>query len=273
VRLFDTIVRSFLHSAVIATGQTHWQKYPLWDRRCCLSAFSVFFTQTPILAYQRMMETAKDAATPKKRSLLGSSDASDNHPEVYSTRVGLSKFFPCLGNLAGIGQQGQLGVALVFADTMARWMEPNTSVQFTVPSVQLAKLKSGKATTFTVLSPCHRLLLGALKFIPYSTWIYRPEMGMTKQGLWRHAAEQWPAARRTVAFRKRDCVRRWPLLPPAFVPVLLAQIQLHPWFVAQSPPPFIWGTSEASNCNSICKRQWTAGGWRNLYLPLINSAA
>ena len=117
-----------------------------------LSAFSVFFTQTPsFLAYQRMMEGSKGESN--AQSLFGVHKiTSDNHIRDLLDPVKPEQMFPIFEEILQVSeQQGELKSFRSFADTLLLAMDGTdyfSSSQIHCPHCSTRTLKSGETHYF-----------------------------------------------------------------------------------------------------------------------------
>ena len=97
--------------AVIVTGQAYRQEHSLYDAG--LSAFSVFFTQTPsFLAYQRKMAEQKGKSN--SQSLFGVHEIpSDNQIRNLLDPVPPNALFPVFESIWQVLERGEIGRAHV----------------------------------------------------------------------------------------------------------------------------------------------------------------
>ena len=118
-RLFDEIVASCRQVLSSLTDKRTGKNSRYGMEDAALSAFSVFFTQTPsFLAYQRRMEGSKGKS--KAQSLFGVHQIpSDNQLRNLLDSVKPEEVFPVFENILKVlEQQGQLQSFRSFADNL-----------------------------------------------------------------------------------------------------------------------------------------------------------
>jgi hypothetical protein len=156
--LFDTIVGAFRQvlSSLPDKRTGKNTRYGMED--AALSAFSVFFTQTPsFLAYQRMMAGSKGKSN--AQSLFGVHQIpSDNQIRALLDPVKPEQVFPIFeAGLQVLAQQGQLQDCRSFADTLLVAIDRTeyfSSSQIHCPQCSTRQLKSGAMHYFhSVVTP------------------------------------------------------------------------------------------------------------------------
>ena len=193
--LFDTIIGSFRQRLSSLpdkrTGKN--SRYGMED--AALSAFSVFFTQTPsFLAYQRMMEGSKGKSN--AQSLFGVHQIpSDNHIRDLLDPVQPKHVFPVFEEiLQGLEQQGQLQEFRSFADTLLMAMDGTEyfrSSQIHCPHCSTRQLKSGEVHYFhSVVTPVI-VCPGQSQVIPLIPEFIVPQDGHDKPDCETAAAKRW----------------------------------------------------------------------------------
>ncbi|NJN86227.1 MAG: transposase [Leptolyngbyaceae cyanobacterium SL_7_1] len=162
-----------------------------------LSAFSVFFTQTPsFLAYQRMMEGSKGKSN--AQSLFGVHQIpSDNQVRDLLDAVAPEHVFPVFEEiLQGLEQQGQLADFRSVADTLLIAIDGTeyfSSSQIHCSSCSSRTLKSGATHYFhSVITPVI-VCPGQSHVIPLIPEFIVPQDGHEKQDCENVAAKRWLA--------------------------------------------------------------------------------
>lgn len=160
-----------------------------------LSAFSVFFTQTPsFLAYQRMMEGSKGKSN--AQSLFGVHKIpSDNHIRDLLDPVQPKQVFPIFEEILEVlEQQGALQDFRSFADTLLLAMDGTEyfgSSQIHCPHCSTRRLKSGETHYFhSVVTPVI-VCPGQSQVIPLVPEFVVPQDGHDKQDCENAAAKRW----------------------------------------------------------------------------------
>ncbi len=192
---FDTIVRFFqqlLESLPDKrTGKN--SRYGMED--AALSAFSVFFTQSPsFLAYQRTIEQTKGRSN--AQSLFGVHKIpTDNHVRDLLDPVKPKEMFPVFETIfETIGQKGKLQGFRAFANNLLMAMEGTeyfSSKQIHFPQCSTRKKKSGEIHYFhsvvtpVIVSP-HQS-----QVIPLVPEFIVPQDGYDKQDCENTAAKRW----------------------------------------------------------------------------------
>lgn len=173
------------------TGQN--SRYGMED--AALSAFSVFFTQTPsFLAYQRMMEGSKGHSN--SQSLFGVHQIpSDNQIRALLDPVKPEQVFPIFEEILQVlEQQGQLKPFRSFADTLLLAMDGTeyfSSRQIHCPQCSTRQLKSGETSYFhSVVTPVI-VCPGQSQVIPLVPEFVVPQDGYDKQDCENAAAKRW----------------------------------------------------------------------------------
>jgi hypothetical protein len=193
--LFDTIVGSF-RQVLSSLPDKHTGKntrYGMDD--AALSAFSVFFTQTPsFLAYQRMMEGSKGHSN--AQSLFGVHRIpSDNQIRTLLDGVQPEQIFPIFEEILQVlERQGQLQGFRSFADTLLIAMDGTeyfASSQIHCPHCSKRQLKSGEMHYFhSVITPVI-VCPGQTQVIPLIPEFVVPQDGHDKQDCENAAAKRW----------------------------------------------------------------------------------
>lgn len=192
---FDAIVSSFrpvLESLPDKrTGKN--SRYGMED--AALSAFSVFFTQTPsFLAYQRTMEQSKGRSN--AQTLFGIHKVpSDNHIRDLLDAVKPEYVFPVFEAIfEGLEGAGQLSKFRSFADTLLMALDGTEYFSFsqiTCPHCSTRRPKSGATRYFpsvvtpVIVSPTQS------QVIPLVPEFISPQDGHDKQDCENAAAKRW----------------------------------------------------------------------------------
>lgn len=193
--LFDGIVGSFRQvlSSLPDKRTGKNTRYGMAD--AALSAFSVFFTQTPsFLADQRMMEGSKGKSN--AQSLFGVHQIpSDNHIRDLLDPVKPEQVFPVFEEILQVlEQQGQLADFRSFADTLLIALDGTEyfgSSQIHCPQCSTRTLKSGEThyihsvVTPVIVAP------GQAHVIPLVPEFIVPQDGHDKQDCENAAAKRW----------------------------------------------------------------------------------
>jgi hypothetical protein len=160
-----------------------------------LSAFSVFFTQTPsFLAYQRTMEGSKRKSN--AQSLFGIHRIpSDNQIRKLLDSVKPEEVFPVFEEIFKVlEQQGQLESFRSFADTLLIALDGTeyfSSTQIHCPHCSTRTLKSEKIHYFhSVVTPVI-VAPGQAHVIPLMPEFVLPQDGHGKQDCENAAAKRW----------------------------------------------------------------------------------
>lgn len=160
-----------------------------------LSAFGVFFTQTPsFLAYQRKMAGNKGLSN--AQSLFGVHQIpSDNHIRDLLDGVTPSELFPVFEEiLQMLDEQGQLKNFRSVADTLLVAMDGTeyfSSTQIHCPACSTRTLRSGDLQHFhSVVTPVI-VCPGQTQVIPLVPEFVRPQDGHDKQDCENAAAKRW----------------------------------------------------------------------------------
>lgn len=193
--LFDGIVGSFRQvlSSLPDKRTGKNTRYGMED--AALSAFSVFFTQTPsFLAYQRMMEGSKGKSN--AQSLFGVHQIpSDNHIRDLLDPVKPEQVFPMFEEiLIVLEQQGQLADFRSFADTLLIALDGTEyfgSSQVHCRQCSTRSLKLGETHYFhSVITPVI-VCPGQAQVIPLVPEFIVPQDGHDKQDCENAAAKRW----------------------------------------------------------------------------------
>ncbi|MGH2413115.1 MAG: transposase [Microcystaceae cyanobacterium] len=160
-----------------------------------LSAFGVFFTQTPsFLAYQRMMEGSKGKSN--AQTLFGVHRIpSDNHIRDLLDSVKPEQVFAIFEEILQVlEQQGQLQQFRSFANTLLMAMDGTeyfSSSQIHCPYCSKRQLKSGETHYFhSVVTPVI-VCPGQSQVIPLVPEFVVPQDGHDKQDCENAAAKRW----------------------------------------------------------------------------------
>ena len=169
------------------------KRYRMED--AALSAFSVFFTQSPsFLAYQRAMEGSKGRSN--AQSLFGVHQIpSDNHIRDLLDPVTPEHVFPVFEEILQVlEQQGQLAVLRSIADTLLIALDGTeyfSSSQIHCSACSTRTLKSGETHYFdSVITPVI-LCPGQTYVIPLVPEFIVPQDGHDKQDCENAAAKRW----------------------------------------------------------------------------------
>lgn len=193
--LFDGIVGSFRQvlSSLPDKRTGKNTRYGMED--AALSAFSVFFTQTPsFLAYQRMMEGSKGKSN--AQSLFGVHQIpSDNHIRDLLDSVKPEQVFPVFEEILQVlEQQGQLADFRSFANTLLIALDGTEyfgSSQVHCRQCSTRSLKSGETHYFhSVITPVI-VCPGQAQVIPLVPEFIVPQDGHDKQDCENAAAKRW----------------------------------------------------------------------------------
>lgn len=193
--LFDTVVGSFRHvlSSLPDKRTGKNTRYGMED--AALSAFSVFFTQTPsFLAYQRMMADSKGKSN--AQSLFGVHKIpSDNHIRDVLDPVSPEEIFPIFEEILQVlEQQGQLEGFRSVAGTLLVAMDGTeyfSSSHIDCPQCSTRQLKSGETRSFhSVVTPVI-VCPGRSQVIPLVPEFVVPQDGHDKQDCETAAAKRW----------------------------------------------------------------------------------
>lgn len=193
--LFDTIVGSFRQvlSSLPDKRTGKNTRYGMED--AALSAFSVFFTQTPsFLAYQRLMKGSKGHSN--AQSLFGVHQIpSDNHIRDLLDPVKPEQVFPVFEEILQVLEhQGQLKGFRSIADTLLIALDGTeyfSSGQIHCPHCSTRTLKSGEThychsvVTPVIVAP------GQAHVIPLVPEFIVPQDGHEKQDCENAAAKRW----------------------------------------------------------------------------------
>jgi hypothetical protein len=193
--LFDTVVGSFRHllSSLPDKRTGKNTRYGMED--AALSAFSVFFTQTPsFLAYQRMMEGSKGQSN--AQSLFGVHQIpSDNQIRDLLDPVTPEHVFPVFEEILQVlEQQGQLEGFRSVADTLLVALDGTeyfSSGQIHCSACSTRTLKTGETRYFhSVVTPVI-VCPGRTQVIPLVPQFIVPQDGHDKQDCENAAAKRW----------------------------------------------------------------------------------
>lgn len=193
--LFDGIVGSFRQvlSSLPDKRTGKNTRYGMED--AALSAFSVFFTQTPsFLAYQRMMEGSKGKSN--AQSLFGVHQIpSDNHIRDLLDPVKPEQVFPVFEEILQVlEQQGQLADFRSFADTLLIALDGTEyfgSSQVHCRQCSTRSLKLGETHYFHSMITPVIVCPGQAQVIPLVPEFIVPQDGHDKQDCENAAAKRW----------------------------------------------------------------------------------
>ena len=193
--LFDTIVGSFRQRLSSLPDKRTGKNTRYGMEDAALSAFSVFFTQTPsFLAYQRTMEGSKGKSN--AQSLFGIHQIpSDNHIRDLLDAVAPEHIFPVFEDIWQVlEQQGQLAGFRSIADTLLMALDGTeyfSSRQIHCPQCSTRTLKSGDTHYFhSVVTPVI-VCPGQSQVIPLVPEFIKPQDGHDKQDCETAAAKRW----------------------------------------------------------------------------------
>lgn len=194
---FDTIVGSFRQRLSSLPDKRTGKNTRYGMEDAALSAFSVFFTQTPsFLAYQRMMEGSKGKSN--AQSLFGVHQIpSDNQIRDLLDAVPPEHIFPVFEEiLQELEQQGQLEGFRSIAGTLLIAMDGTeyfSSSQIHCSNCSTRTLKSGETRYFhSVITPV-MVCPGQSHVIPLVPQFIGPQDGHDKQDCETAAAKRWLA--------------------------------------------------------------------------------
>jgi hypothetical protein len=197
--LFDTIVSSFRQRLSSLPDKRTGKNTRYGMEDAALSAFGVFFTQTPsFLAYQRMMEGSKGKSN--AQSLFGVHQIpSDNQIRDLLDPVTPEHVFPVFEDILQVlEQQGQLEDFRSIADTLLiAWdgTEYFSSSQIHCSGCSTRSLKSGETHYFhSVITPVI-VCPGQSHVIPLVPEFIVPQDGHDKQDCETAAAKRWLSQR------------------------------------------------------------------------------
>lgn len=193
--MFDTIVGSFRQRLSSLPDKRTGKNTRYGMEDVALSAFSVFFTQTPsFLAYQRMMTGSKGKSN--AQSLFGVHQIpSDNHIRDLLDAVAPEQVFPVFEEILQVlEEQGQLARFRSVADTLLVAMDGTqyfSSTQICCPQCSTRTLRSGDTQFFhSVVTPVI-VCPGQTQVIPLVPEFVRPQDGHDKQDCENAAAKRW----------------------------------------------------------------------------------
>ncbi len=193
--LFDTIVGAFRQRLSSLPDKRIGKNTRYGMEDAALSAFSVFFTQTPsFLAYQRMMEGSKGKSN--AQSLFGVHQIpSDNHIRDLLDSVTAEHVFPVFEEILQVlEQQGQLEGFRSVAGTLLIALDGTeyfSSSQIHCPQCSRRTLKSGETHYFhSVVTPVI-VAPGQARVIPLVPEFIGPQDGHDKQDCENAAAKRW----------------------------------------------------------------------------------
>ena len=193
--MFDEVVASFRQVLSSLTDKRTGKNSRYGMEDAALSAFSVFFTQTPsFLAYQRTMEGSKGKSN--AQSLFGIHRIpSDNQIRKLLDSVKPEEVFPVFEEIFKVlEQQGQLESFRSFADTLLIALDGTeyfSSTQIHCPHCSTRTLKSEKIHYFhSVVTPVI-VAPGQAHVIPLMPEFVLPQDGHGKQDCENAAAKRW----------------------------------------------------------------------------------
>jgi hypothetical protein len=193
--LFDALVRSFRQRLSSLPDKRTGKNTRYGMEDAALSAFGVFFTQTPsFLAYQRKMADSKGKSN--AQSLFGVHQIpSDNHIRDLLDGVAPEQVFPVFGEiLQMLDGQGQLDKFRSVSDTLLMAMDGTqyfSSTQICCPQCSTRTLRSGDTQYFhSVVTPVI-VCPGQTQVIPLVPEFVRPQDGHDKQDCENAAAKRW----------------------------------------------------------------------------------
>lgn len=193
--LFDGVVASFRQVLSSLTDQRTGKNSRYGMEDAALSAFSIFFTQTPsFLAYQRTMKGSKGKSN--TQSLFGIHRIpSDNQIRNLLDAVKPEEIFPVFEQIFKVlEQQGQLESFRSFADTLLIALDGTeyfSSTQIHCPHCSTRTLKSEKTHYFhSVVTPVI-VAPGQAHVIPLMPEFVVPQDGHGKQDCENAAAKRW----------------------------------------------------------------------------------
>jgi hypothetical protein len=197
--LFDTIVGAFRQRLSSLPDKRIGKNTRYGMEDAALSAFSVFFTQTPsFLAYQRMMAGSKGKSN--AQSLFGVHQIpSDNHIRGLLDPVTPEHVFPVFEDILQVlEQQGQLAGFRSVADTLLMALDGTeyfSSSQVHCSVCSTRTLKSGETHYFhSVVTPV-LVCPGQTHVIPLVPEFIVPQDGHDKQDCENAAAKRWLSQR------------------------------------------------------------------------------
>jgi hypothetical protein len=193
--LFDTLVGSFRQRLSSLPDKRTGKNTRYGMEDAALSAFSVFFTQTPsFLAYQRKMADSKGKSN--AQSLFGVHQIpSDNQIRNMLDGVAPEQMFPVFEEiLQGLEAQGQLDGFRSLSETLLVAMDGTeyfSSTQICCPQCSTRTLRSGDTQYFhSVVTPVI-VCPGQTHVIPLVPEFVRPQDGHDKQDCENAAAKRW----------------------------------------------------------------------------------
>jgi hypothetical protein len=232
--LFDTLVESFRQRLSSLPDKRTGKNTCYGMEDAALSAFSVFFTQTPsFLAYQRKMADSKGKSN--AQSLFGVHQIpSDNQIRNLLDGVEPEQMFPMFEEiLQGLDDAGSVGGFRSVADTLLVAMDGTeyfSSTQICCPQCSTRTLRSGDTQYFhSVVTPVI-VCPGQTQVIPLVPELVRPQDGHDKQDGEKAAAKRWLTqhgerfSRLKVTILGDDLYGHQPLCQPLVRP----PVELHP---------------------------------------------
>lgn len=193
--LFDMLVDSFRQRLSSLPDKRTGKNTRYGMEDAALSAFSVFFTQTPsFLAYQRKMADSKGKSN--AQSLFGVHQIpSDNHIRDLLDGVAPEQVFPVFEEILQVlEQQGQLDGFRSVSDTLLVAMDGTQyfrSTQICCSQCSTRTLRSGDTQYFhSVVTPVI-VCPGQSQVIPLVPEFVRPQDGHDKQDCENAAAKRW----------------------------------------------------------------------------------
>ena len=193
--LFDTLVESFRQRLSSLPDKRTGKNTRYGMEDAALSAFSVFFTQTPsFLAYQRKMAGSKGKSN--AQSLFGVHQMpSDNQIRNMLDGVAPEQVFPVFEEILQVlNEPGQLDGFRSVSDTLLVAMDGTEyfrSTQICCPQCSTRTLRSGDTQYFhSVVTPVI-VCPGQTQVIPLVPEFVRPQDGHDKQDCENAAAKRW----------------------------------------------------------------------------------
>jgi hypothetical protein len=260
--LFDEVVGSFRQVLSSLPDKRTGKNIRYGMEDAALSAFSVFFTQTPsFLAYQRMMVSSKGQSN--AHSLFGVHQIpSDNHIRDLLDPVKPEKVFPVFETILRVLEQtGQLAGFRSFADTLFVALDGTEyfgSSQIHCPQCSSRSLKTGETHYFhSVVTPVMVCPTQA-NVIPLVPEFVVPQDGQEKQDCENAAAKRWLLqygphySRFKVTVLGDDLYCRQPLCQ-----LLLAQQFNFILVCRPASHPTLYGHLEGIDLPTVVTKRWT----------------
>ena len=193
--LFDTIVGSFRQVLSSLPDKRTGKNTRYRTEDAALSAFGVFFTQTPsFLSYQRLMQGSKGQSN--AQSLFGVHQIpSDNQIRDLLDPVQPERLLPVFEEILQLlEQQGQLKRFRSFADSLLMALDRTeyfSSSQIHCPDCSTRRLKSGETQYFHSLVTPVVVCPAQPDVIPLMPKFIVPQDGHEKQDCENAAAKRW----------------------------------------------------------------------------------